>query len=222
MIHFPAICVDNFYSDPDQIRNWALSLDYNPAPEGQWPGKRSEKLHLVDPNFFENFCFKLFSLYFDLEKTNVSWVVHTQFQLIEPYDEDPSSKKNTGWVHYDDTSIFGGLIYLTPEIDINCGTSVYRQDCESISNDLFKEVKLTFYKSGRYTGYEKVIENHNTNFTETIIYKNLYNRLISFDGETAHKANSFYTEIPRLTQVFFVDKCDTDSTWPIARHRRYL
>lgn len=222
MIHFPAICVDNFYSDPDRIREWALSLDYRPAPNGNWPGKRSEKLHLVDPKFFQDFCSKIFSLYFDMENTNIDWVVHTQFQLIEPYDQDPNSKKNTGWIHYDDDTIFGGLIYLNPDIDTNCGTSVFRQDRESISNADFKEAKQTFYMSKRYVNYENVLSEHNNNFTETIVFKNLYNRFISFDGETAHKANSFFTEIPRLTQVFFVAKCDTNSTWPIARHQRYL
>ena len=99
---------------------------------------------------------------------------------------------------------------------------MFRQDRESISNADFKEAKQTFYMSKRYVNYENVLSEHNNNFTETIVFKNLYNRFISFDGETAHKANSFFTEIPRLTQVFFVAKCDTNSTWPIARHQRYL
>jgi len=222
MIHFPAICIDNFYSDPDGIRNWALSLDYKPAPEGQWPGLRSSPLHLVDPKFFQDFCHKIFSLYFDTENTDIKWVVHTQFQLIEPYDADPKSKKNTGWIHYDDDTIFGGLIYLNPEIDVDCGTSVFRQDKESISSADFKQAKQTFYRSKRFLNYDNILSEHNSNFTETIVYKNLYNRFISFDGETAHKANSFFTEIPRLTQVFFVNKCETTSLWPLARHQRYL
>ena len=71
MLHFPAVCVDNFYSDPDRVREWALSLEYKPPPAGQWPGKRSEKLHILDSKFFNDFCCKIFSLYFDLEKIDV-------------------------------------------------------------------------------------------------------------------------------------------------------
>lgn len=221
MIHFPAICVDDFYSDPDRVREWALSLEYKPPPAGQWPGKRSEKLHIVDPIFFELFCKKVFSLYFDLEKTDVDWVVHTQFQLIEPFDQDPTSLKNTGWIHYDHSSFFGGIIYLTPDIDANCGTSIFVQDRESLGSTA-KSTKEKFYSRGDATEYEKILHEHNSCFTETIEYKNVYNRMISFDGETAHKANSFYSSVPRLTQVFFVDKCDTSSKWPIARHKEYL
>ena len=222
MINFPAICVDNFYSEPDKVREWALSLDYEPAPGGQWPGKRSEKLHLVDPVFFENFCKKVFSLYFDVERNDIQWIVHTQFQIIEPFDQDPNSTKNTGWVHYDDDSVFGGLIYLTPDIDSKCGTSIFQQR-EPLPFDIKgKSTKESFYKTGNSENYDDVLTEHNSVFDETIRYNNVYNRLISFDGETPHKANSFYTEIPRLTQVFFVDKIDITCKWPIARHRDYL
>jgi hypothetical protein len=221
MLHFPAICVDNFYSEPDRVRDWALSLDYEPAPGGQWPGKRSEKLHIVDPNFFHNFCLKVFSLYFDLDKIDVDYVVHTQFQLIEPFDKNKDSLKNTGWIHYDHDSVFGGIIYLTPNIDPNCGTSIFYQHSDT-PGEVSKNAKETFYKTGDATEYEKILQTHNKSFNETITYNNVYNRMISFDGETAHKANSFYTEIPRLTQVFFVDKIDANSQWPIERHRRYL
>jgi len=221
MIHFPAICVDNFYSDPDQVRNWALSLEYKTSPGGQWPGKRTEKLHLIDQKFFNDFCCKIFSLYFDLSITDLDYVVHTQFQLITPYDTDPTSPKNSGWIHYDVDNIFGGIVYLTPDINLNCGTSVFRQDRESIEKN-HKTAKQTFYNTGRFAAYDKCINDHNSCFTETINYKNIYNRMVSFDCETAHKANSFYSEVPRLTQVFFVDKCESRSEWPMSRHKRYL
>lgn len=221
MINFPAICVDNFYSDPDSVRNWALSLDYKPDPDGRWPGKRSEKLHLVDPTFFHNFCCKIFSLYFNLEIEDIEWIVHTQFQLIEPFDTVHNSIKNSGWIHYDYGGIFGGIIYLTPNIDLNCGTSIFEQT--SVPDDkLSKEAKQNFYKHGHYENYEHILENHNRNFIETVNYKNIYNRFISFDGNTAHKANSFYSNLPRLTQVFFVNKCISKSPWPLNKHRKYL
>lgn len=221
MQDFPAICVDNFYSDPDKVRDWALSLEFKPPPAGQWPGKRSEKLHIVDPKFFNDFCCKIFSLYFDLEQVDLSWVVHTQFQLIEPFDQNPNSLKNTGWIHYDDGDIFGGIIYLTPDIDKNCGTSIHQQTREN-PGKLSRYTKESFYAKGEDNKYDEILSEHNSCFFETIEYKNIYNRMISFDGQTAHKANSFYTQIPRLTQVFFVERCESQSKWPMERHRRYL
>lgn len=222
MIHFPATCVDNFYSNPDKIREWALSLDYHSATNGEWPGKRSDKLHRVDPVFFELFCKKLFSIYFDVERNDINWIVHSQFQLIEPFDQDYNSMKNTGWVHYDDDAVFGGLIYLTPNIDPNCGTSIFKQKEEIPEHLNGKTVKQSFYKTGNDENYEDTLAKHNSVFDETIKFNNIYNRCISFDGQTAHKANSFHTNEPRLTQVFFVDKIDITSKWPIARHKDYL
>lgn len=222
MQHFPALCVDDFYSDPDRVRQWALSLDYAPAPGGQWPGKRTKQLHEIDFQFFHDFSCKLFSLYFDLDKVNIDWTMHTHFQLIEPYDQDPNSIKNTGWVHYDDDTLFAGVIYLTPDIDPNTGTSLFEQHSPS-PGIVSREAKEGFYKSGIDERYSEILGAHNSSFNETLIFKNVYNRLIAFDGEQAHKANSFYTSVPRLTQVFFVDKLEGDfPAYPLDKHRKYL
>ena len=222
MRSFPIVCVDDFYSDPDSIRQWALTLDYEPCPVGTWPGKRSKTLHEVDPVFFDLFCHKLFSVYYDLEQANIQWRVKTQFQLIESFDNDPLSKKNTGWTHYDRPHVFGGLIYLTPGIDRNCGTSMYKQTHENNDFHAAMDAKCHFYKEGRDCNYDKKMTDHNSHFIETAEYKNIYNRMISFDGDTAHKANSFYTAVPRLTQVFFIEEMDSLTRPPLERHKRYL
>ena len=38
---FPITCYDNFYENPDYIREFALSLDYSPE-SGTFPGVRSK------------------------------------------------------------------------------------------------------------------------------------------------------------------------------------
>ena len=69
IFNFPTICVDDFYKNPDQIRQFALNLEYNNKDNatGDYPGKRTELLHLTHPNFFNTFCQKLFSIYFDFQ-----------------------------------------------------------------------------------------------------------------------------------------------------------
>ena len=51
MKNFHAVCVDNFFDDPDKIREWGLGLSKQKDPEGKWPGKRSDQLHEVDDAF---------------------------------------------------------------------------------------------------------------------------------------------------------------------------
>ena len=223
MRDFPAICVDDFYSDPDSIREWALTLDYDPCIKagGTWPGRRTESLHRIDPVFFDQFCRKIFSLYIDVEQPGPEWRVLTQFQLIDSYDSDSRSKKNTGWIHYDTGAIFGGIIYLTPNINENCGTSLYKQVKEYNGNENLL-AKQRFFKEGYSDDYEERMVEHESHFLETIEYKNIYNRMISFDSYTAHRANSFYSTTPRLTQIFFIEKYNPQSTWPMNRHKKYL
>ena len=59
MSTFPITCLDNFYKDPDKIREFALSCEYK-KPSGNYPGLRTEQIKFIDAEFFNNFCFKLF------------------------------------------------------------------------------------------------------------------------------------------------------------------
>jgi hypothetical protein len=219
MKDFPALCVDNFYSDPDWVREFALAQEYKPSPDGAWPGKRTEELSILDKDFFTEFCYKLFSLYFDLEHVQINWVVSTRFQLIDPQDHHKDSLKNRGWIHYD-YEPFGGLIYLNPTIDTDCGTSLFQIKENPTLDDSAKD---DFYLNGTDDDFDQSLRNHNGSFTETVRFQNIYNRLISFDGHTAHGANSLYTDIaPRLTQVFFVKNIECTGLGPLQRHKQFL
>ena len=93
------ICFDNFYDDPDAVRDYALSLDYSRC--GVFPGVRTEALHKFDKEFFYRSCHKFLSLFLDLDFEKVEWQILSQFQKIYRYSEDKSSPSNIGWVHSD-------------------------------------------------------------------------------------------------------------------------
>ena len=99
---FPTICVDNFYKNPDKVREFALNLKYNSEDNltGYYPGKRTELLHKIEPEFFNKFCTKLFSIYYDF-LSPVEWTVSTSFQLIQPMGDSQQDLKNIGWFHAD-------------------------------------------------------------------------------------------------------------------------
>jgi len=226
MKNFPAICIDNFYSDPDRIREFALAQTYLPSPEGRWPGKRTICLSKIDRNFFDLFCHKLFSIYYDLDKTNLRWEVLTTFQLIPTLDPNADSVRNKGWIHTDDSNIvFAGIIYLSPDIDLNCGTSLFNlTNQKKLSNDNWSRSKEKFYSQGiANEHHDHFLQENRDSYTETTRFNNVYNRLIAFDADTAHGVNSYYTgELVRLTQVFFVYKVESDSPSPLSRHRKFL
>ena len=81
--------------------------------------------------------------------------------------------------------------------------------------------KGQYYKYGVDKNYESEMLNHNQHFIETVRFNNVYNRLISFDGQTYHGANNFFTDKePRLTQVFFVRSIKSKSKPPLQRFIR--
>ena len=220
-MQFPTTCIDNFYKDPYKIREMALSLPFKKPEDGSYPGKRTQPLHLVDPKFFEEFCAKLLSVFFDFKVHDVKYQIVTAFQLIEPLATEKTSLKNKGWVHYDENVIFAGVIFLTPKIDLNCGTSIFKLvDKEKLD---LSNAKKDFYKNGIDSDYDNRIQRHRDAYIETIRFNNVYNRLIAFDSSSAHGVNSYYSDSDlRLTQVFFVTKIGTNTKPPILRQKKYL
>lgn len=215
---FPITCLDNFYKDPDKIREFALSCEYKKHEGSNYPGLRTDPIHLIENEFFNDFCMKLFALFYDYEYHLVDWVVESYFQKIDPYSEDNESLVNTGWCHLDEGYVFAGVIYLNPESHPDAGTSFYDLKNKDYHNLLDYDLRNKLYRGEEVDigEYEKSLEKHNTYFEKTIEFKNKYNRLICYNGW--HKENNFVANNnePRLTQVFFVKEVIADNT-PVER-----
>lgn len=216
---FPVTVLDNFYENPDLVRQFALSLDYTTDHQGRWPGKRTASLDEVNQSFFSTFCSKLFGLFYDLDDKFINYNVITTFQSITNYSENPDSKLNGGWIHQD-KCICSGVIYLNPNPQENTGTNIYNKIDTNISLEQTEKFKLYKGKESvnefEYT--QQLLEN-NSNFEETISIKNVYNRMILFEGGVYHGVQSLYSSSePRLTQVFFVYKVD-GARYPVVRSK---
>jgi hypothetical protein len=225
MRKFPTLCVDDFYKNPDAVRKFALEQDFCNRSNA-WPGKRTKHLHEIDSHFFDTFCEKLFSLYYEFE-SRVEWTVLTTFQLVPPFSSDEQSSKNLGFVHRDNYDkdglgiIYAGIIYLTPGINKNCGTSIFKMKKNLFREDDTSLVKENFYGEGIDTGFDEYMNSERERFEETIRFYNHYNRMVSFDASTYHGVNSFYSDGElRLTQPFFVCDVKSNSGFPLERSDR--
>ena len=221
-MYFPITCVDNFFDNPNKVRDLALSLDYAQAADGGWPGKRTELLSSASPEYFNLFSQKLFSLFYDFRKTNVQWTIETYFQLVTPYEAEKEVETvlNQGWVHADDNRVLAGVIYLTPSTNLTSGTSIYRPKTPG-ATPINNDVKHTLFSTGIATeDYAQKIQESNSLFEETLNVSSVYNRLICYDGGNYHKANNYNCgDEPRLTQVFFVS--EVNANWfPIPNSKR--
>jgi hypothetical protein len=205
MIKTPITILDNFFDNPDKIRDYALSLEYEKDHLGKWPGKRSKPLHEINPPVFNEICRRVLSMYFDLEQPSsyIRWEASLYFQKID-------NSYLSGWIHTD-PSVITAIVYLNKNPNINSGTSIYKLK----DHILFpKTTEFTQYKLDAYRGIidindakvkEKQLEN-NSQFEEVVKVHNEYNRILSYYGGLQHSAQDYFgneDEEPRLTLIMF-------------------
>ena len=208
MKSYPVIIADNFFDDPDYVRDFALSLAYTTSSDGRWPGARSEHIHLLDNNLFNYVSRKIELLFSDAEPKQ--WMKSMQFQRISPYATDKWDRRNRGWVHCENATpeqkvIFGGLIYLTKDPEPDTGTSIYKakkgfrydsNECDDMKKSFYSGVDIDINE------YNKLYDLQHEQYIETVKCENVYNRLIVFGSDVIHGAQTFGTK-ERLTLPFF-------------------
>lgn len=216
MIRYPITIVDNFYEDPDSVRDFALGLDYyspkeQDNSEGIYPGKRTKELGPKYPGFFYYSVNKLLSVFHDFKHQEISWDISNKFQLID-------STFNSDWIHSDDGCVFAAVVYLTPDAPLSAGTSIYRKNnkFDPVLYKKLNEQKFNFYK---HDDVQDSRESVNSMFEETVSVSNVYNRLIVYEANQFHGGKDFFGSTPedsRLTQVFFIKEIETGS-YPLQR-----
>lgn len=211
----PLTVLDNFFENPDKIRKWALSLNYESDPANKWPGKRTKFLHEIDNNFFMEVCNKILSLYMTEHEVyfQTEFLARASFQLVD------STKHSNGWIHADAQDLMTAIIYLNPNGHINSGTSLYKlkNDVISPSHNFYKDLDFSIDQ----TTLEDNRLKNNDQYEETVKIGGNYNRLIVFDSSQYHSANEFKIaeDDNRLTLIIFFNKVKFDIP-PADRSRR--
>tara|TARA_B100000035_G_C21013948_1_gene560900 strand:+ start:826 stop:1470 length:645 start_codon:yes stop_codon:yes gene_type:complete len=200
---YPVVVQDNFFPDPDAIVEYSQQLEYLTDPNGRWPGKRSKYFHELDHELFAFVGTKIHNIFY--ENPPQFWEMEMSFQITSPLHEDPTNKKNLGWVHKDTNRFFGGVIYLNKNPEKNTGTSIYKLK-KGYSDDVpqLLRTKELFYNGVSLSDeeYNQSFDKYHDQYQETVTVENVYNRLLLFGGDIYHAAKSFGTS-DRLTISFF-------------------
>ena len=199
---FPVTIIDNFFEYPDQIVDFANSVEYFDT-EGRYPGKRSKLLGDIAPKIQDEVIRNVFSNFMMLTN-NFNLIIDSTFQKVSPdYGE--------GWTHRDEC-IMTIIVYLNKGASLGRGTSILRPTSVVIdSQEKWKRdtrVKHEGLKSKNFTEeYIKSKQEANSKFEETMRIENVYNRCLLFNGNEYHRANDFINndnDEERLTLVSFV------------------
>ena len=218
-LYFPAV-VDDFFDNPDLIREFALSLDYKPDEGGRWPGVRSEQLHIIDYELFMSIMLKIMSIYTDFAYQNVEW--QNASIMFHKIKDTGDKETNKGWIHIDNDYQLAGLCYLNPGVqDINYGTSIYKRK-QDVN---FMPFERHYYKHMFIKGnevdmeaYKKSLKDYNARYNETIRIGNVYNRMITYSAPEHHTLNGIPEGEERLTMLLFMNGISPENNrFPINR-----
>lgn len=221
MMLVPVTVLDNFFDDPDQIREYALSLDKQPNTQGLWPGLRTANLAELNPQLFNHVCRRIASLFFNTRnpQETVGWQAHGTFQLVD-------SSYQEGWIHHDaGDDLLTAIVYLTPNAAPSTGTSIYELKDrtvpipKAVKDAKFPALSSTLTAEQSTTARQQL----NDYYTESIRISNKYNRLIVFDSHLYHAANQFDTAAEdRLTLTVFFSRLASSEPSPVQRLRREI
>lgn len=197
------LIIDNFYKDPDAVRQFALEQEFkdckDPDREGNWPGYRSKFLNNINPELCAEFKDNLIGHLLEGVRTNYNCYFETNFQLC--YKEHGDS-----WVHYDHGNWIThvGIIYLNPNPPANSGTLIYKfnEEHRDEFNRYAEQNDGLWFKLNR----DQDSEEFNKFFTLSMSVPNVYNRAVVYNPSLWHKSDYYFgdsKDTGRLIQPFF-------------------
>jgi Family of unknown function (DUF6445) len=215
---YPVTVIENFYQNPDAVRQFALAQKFTyckevPNIEYVYPGARTQDLSLLNKDLFDKICTKLVSVFHNAEHDTMRWLITTSFQSVtEEYSQ--------GVIHTDHNTVFAGVLYLTPDAPLPGGTSLFKPN-KSFNEAKYQQALVD--NDARFKAGEIAMDTaYHSMFDEIVRVNNVYNTLIIYEGRHYHAANQFFGKTlknSRLAQVFFVNKIDAQkqSVFPISR-----
>ena len=175
------IIVDNFFTDPDKVRQFALAAEFK-SDIRYFKGKRTIGFRF--PGIKERFEQLL-------GKNIINWEKDPNGCFQYCVAEDKS-------VYHCDNQQYAAIVYLTPDAPIQAGTQLYRSKITK-KMEVSPAEHASVFEKGFYDS---------TNFESVDTVGNVYNRLIIFNSKQIHAAPVYFgnsLENARLFQIFFFD-----------------
>jgi hypothetical protein len=193
------IIVDDFYQNPDEVRNFALSQEYFNGEHDTYPGKNSKE------NYYPE----------DLHK-KIERVVNKKLTPAPQNGYFRISLKNDSFkqdVHVDPIWEWGAVMYLSKPEDCfdEAGTSFWMHNKTKM-----EFYDMEYYKNYGYSSYEEFWKTtiysdglDRSKWSRTLLCPMKYNRFIIFRANLWHShSENFGNNLNdgRLVQLFFFNR----------------
>lgn len=182
------IIVDNFYSNPHDVRKHALSQDF--TVEGNYPGRRTVSvLNESTKQGIERLLEPHGGKVTDWHDHDGGYTGSYQYTVAS----------DRSWIHSDTTTTWAGVLYLTPDAPLSAGTAIYRHKETGFmaSPDHDMDLKFLVEKDGQDLTKWELVDR----------VSNVFNRLVLYRGDLYHMSQDYFgtnKENGRLFQTFFI------------------
>jgi hypothetical protein len=195
----PAVlAIDNFYTNPQAVRELALGLEYNPS--GYHKGKRTELKYIIDGTRE-----KIEQILGKKIRNWSSQPYNGVFQYCTPADPI---------VYHYDSQRYAAVVFLTPDPPPESGTSFYRHKKEtwlmkdpSEYSGWQNQIQFDqFHKMVMGTEHDDYLDG--TKWEEVDRIGNKFNRFAMWDAKLIHSATTYFGKTKdngRLFHMFFFD-----------------
>jgi hypothetical protein len=185
------LVVDNFFDDPDAVREFALQQEFTPHPK-QHKGQRTHSRFSNPETKAE------FERLLGVPIRNNGWNKYGAngvFQFCTC--KDPL-------VWHSDSQDMAAVVYLTPDAPPESGTSLYRSKITGLRYPAKGIPNAVELNDAMFSG--NLLDKTKWELIDTI--GNVYNRLVIWNGKAIHAASNYFgtrLDNSRLFQIFFFD-----------------
>ena len=202
--------IDDFFEDPDSVRNHALSLKYN--YHSYHPGVRTDLpkdfkiINEVVDKLSDILNTDIYptgdSFSFQLNDVNTTSWIHTD---ISPMVLKKQQKQNiTSWAT---------VIFLSPDAPIECGTSNFSQIVNNNELTNLQDCFNYFNNDNNYINNSEFYKiqqkfHDKTKLIQHTSFGNVYNRCILYESQYYHEATKYFSNNlhnGRLIQLVFFE-----------------
>lgn len=189
------IVVDNFYADPDLVREYAMNnLEFLPSKYHK--GQRSQSRYIINgtKEKLEEVLGK------KITNWNNGGYANGVFQFCTA--DQPI-------VYHVDSQMYAAMVYLTPDAPPQTGTAMYRSKVTGISSFPGQESRMGDEYVDTFRGTNKEMNFYDgTQFEKIDDIGNVYNRLVIFNSSQLHAATEYFGDAidnARFFHMFFFD-----------------
>lgn len=177
------IVVDDFYQDPDSVRDFALSQEFSVT--GNFPNARTE-------SFVTESTKEVIARLVRAHGGEINYWpdgYNGAFQYTTQYDRS--------WIHADSGTTWAAIVYLTPDAPLSSGTGLFKHKATGLT-EWPEDEKL-----------QEAVNQDSQDYTKwdlTDRVSNFYNRLVMYRGYQFHQSLDYFGSDKyngRLFQTFF-------------------